>query len=44
MGHTLSVTSAQKARLDLLLYLLPYARDVMKSEPHLGKDVFESES
>lgn len=42
MGHTLSVTSAE-GKGSIFTLSMPYARDVMKSEPHL-KDVFESES
>lgn len=42
MGHTLSVTSAE-GRGSTFTLAMPYARDIMKSEPHL-KDVYESDS
>lgn len=41
MGHTLEVTSAEGKGSTFSL-TMPFARDVMKSEPHL-KDVYESD-
>ncbi|MGB4609687.1 MAG: ATP-binding protein [Saccharofermentanales bacterium] len=41
MGHTLEVTSAEGEGSTFSLRM-PFARDVMKSEPHL-KDVYESD-
>lgn len=41
MGHTLSVTSAEGKGSTFTL-AMPYAHDIMKSEPHL-KDVYESD-
>ncbi len=42
MGHSLSVTSSPGQGSSFTLSM-PYARDIMKSEPHL-KDVYESET
>lgn len=41
MGHTLSVTS-QEGQGSTFTLSMPYARDIMRSEPHL-KDVYESD-
>lgn len=42
MGHNLSVTSTEGEGSTFTLSM-PYARDIMRSEPHL-KDVYESDS